>query len=265
MHGLEQALAAIAAACSVGTAWAEMAESGASELPLSAAYSMAKCVSPQSLENLDEHQAKQWLANEGFSIPESIVVDSSEAAVAAATKIGYPVVVKAVSKEILHKTEAAAVAVNLQDSSQVEAHASRMLGYANLNQFQLMVEKMVTDVVAEMLVGIGYDPQFGHYLIIGFGGALVELIGDRELLLPPVNRDMVKRAIDRLQTAPLLYGYRGRAHANIESVIDSVLLLNQLLEKHANDIVEIEINPLMIKSEKHAAVVADALITMRAT
>jgi len=123
-------------------------------------------------------------------------------AVAAAARLGYPVVVKALAARIAHKTEAGAVAVNLRDAAAVRDAAARMLALSE----RVLVEEMVEDAVAEVLLGVGFDAQFGRYLIIGFGGAWVELIGDRQLLLPPVNRAMVEAALAKLKTAALLRG-----------------------------------------------------------
>lgn len=252
LQGLEQALAAVDALCHIGRTWAH-------RTPAPALAPRAAIVSGRATRTLDEAEGKKLLAAAGLSVPQSMVVDSAEAAVAAAKQLGYPVVVKALSNRIAHKTEMGAVAVNLPDADRVGAHAAAMLGHSG----RLMVEKMVEGAVAELLLGVGYDSQFGHYLIVGFGGALVELIGDRELLLPPVDESMLKAALDRLKTAPLLGGYRGRPVADVAALIECALRLNQLLEKAPGNIVEIEINPLMVKSENKGAIVADALITTR--
>lgn len=263
LHGLAQALTAVAVAGDIGAAWARAAAATDTKLLLPRVARLpnldlewsARHASPR----LDEQQAKNLLASVGFAVPQAIAVTSPAAAVAAAEQLGYPVAVKVLSNQIAHKTEVGAVAINLQSKQQVRAQATRMLHGAE----RLMVEKMIEHAVAEMLLGIGYDRQFGHYLMLGFGGALVELIGDRQLLLPPVNQWMVRAAIKRLQTAPLLHGYRRRPPADVEAVVDSVLRLNRLLDEQANALLEVEINPLMVKSEKQGAVVADALITMR--
>jgi len=213
---------------------------------------------------LDEHQAKQRLAAAGLSVPNSQVVDSAAAAVAAAKHLGGPVAIKTLATHITHKTEVGAVAVNLRDAAAVRAHATRMLKQSE----RLLVESMV-DGVAEVLLGIGHDRQFGHYLILGFGGAWVELFGDRQLLLPPLNRALVTAALSRLKTAALLRGYRGRPVADVDSVVEAALRLCRMVENEP-DIIEVEINPLVVKSrpetdrgENPGAVAVDALMTLR--
>ena len=258
LQGIEQALAAVDAVCQIGHAWA--ADIAPPTLATHATPDDSPDATPDAPpRTLDESEAKKLLAAAGLSVPPARVVESVEDAVAAAGRLGYPVAVKALSNRIAHKTEMGAVAVDLRDEMQVRTHAAAMLGISG----RLLVEKMVEGAVAELLLGVGYDAQFGHYLIVGFGGALVELIGDRELLLPPVDEAMFKAALDRLKTAPLLDGYRGRPVADVAAVIECALQLNQLLEKSADNIIEIEINPLMVKSENKGVIVADALITTR--
>ncbi len=258
LQGLEQALAAVEVVCGIGRAWAR---GGAppSLAPLAPLAPFADGAPDGEPRSLDEAEAKKLLAAAGLPVPQSQVADSVPGAVAAAGELGYPVVVKALSKHIAHKTELGAVAVDVRDDAQVRRCAAAMLAHSG----RLLVEEMVEGAVAELLLGAGHDRQFGHYLIIGFGGAMVELIGDRQLLLPPVDEGMLRAALARLKTAPLLCGYRGRPVADVAAVVECALRLNRLLEDAPSNLLEIEINPLMVKSENKGVIVADALITMR--
>ncbi|MGI9311272.1 MAG: acetate--CoA ligase family protein, partial [bacterium] len=263
LQGLDQALAAVEAACKIGRAWARQAALPA----LNANHDFA---ARDGLRQLDEHDAKQRLAAIGFDLPSSIVVTSADEAVAAAEHLlaqssaqssvqsGGAVALKALSNQIAHKSEVGAVALDLRDGAQVRAQATRMLNFAE----RLLVESMVVGAVAEMLLSVGYNPAFGHGLMIGCGGAEVELIGDRQLLLLPVDEAMLRRALSRLRTAPLLHGYRGRPRADVDAVVACALRLGEWIEREPN-IVEVEINPLMIQCANHGAVVADAVMTMR--
>jgi len=273
LQGLAQALSAVAAAADIGLAWAAAEVDGGVEPP-----ALTPVAAPAgNIVTVDEHQAKLRLAAAGLTVPESVTVDSVEAAVEAAQRLsddGGAVVVKALAADLAHKTEVGAVAVNLRDASAVRDAASRMLALSN----RVLVEKFV-DGVAEVLLGVSIDAQFGRYLVVGFGGAWVELFGDRQLLLPPVNRAMVTAALSRLKTAPLLHGYRGRPPADVDAVADAALKLLRLAENDA-DIVEVEVNPLVVKSRakidgdggaRHShsdsdaggVVAVDALLTLR--
>ena len=251
LQGLEQALAAVEAAAAIGCAWARAVEAPTlTPIPAAAAAGEPRI--------LDEFRAKRLLAQAGLPVAPSLLVDSPESAVAAAEQLGYPVALKALSEHIAHKTEVGGVALDLRDDAHIRKQAARMLAAAE----RLLVEKMIEGVVAELLLGVGHDRQFGHYFIIGFGGTLVELIGDRQMLLPPLDEAQLRRALDRLKTAPLLRGYRGRPAADIDSVVRCALALGRLVESGAAGIIEVEINPLMVKSENKGAIVADALLTV---
>jgi len=267
LQGLAQALSAVAAAADIGRAWAAAEVDGGVELPVLLASPPA-----ENTVTLDEYQAKQRLSAAGLTVPESVTVDSVDAAVEAAQRLGGAVVVKALAADLAHKTEAGAVAVNLRDASAVRAAASRMLALSS----RVLVEKFESGV-AEVLLGVSIDAQFGRYLVVGFGGAWVELFGDRQLLLPPVNRAMVTATLSRLKTAPLLHGYRGRPPADVDAVACAALKLLRMAENDA-DIVEVEVNPLVVKSRakidgdggaRHSdsdaggAVAVDALLTLR--
>ena len=128
---------------------------------------------------------------------------------------------------------------------------------------ELLVEKMLDRGVVELLLGISYDEQFGHYLVIACGGTLVELVADRQLLLPPVSDEQIRLALGRLGIARLLDGYRGRPAADVNAVIIAVKGLVELLGDQGDQLLEVEINPLIVGAEGMGAVVADALIVCR--
>ena len=160
------------------------------------------------------------------------------------------------TSQIAHKSEIDAVIVGVTSGQQVDEQVPRLLKISGT----VLVEQMIDDAVAELLIGVSYDSQFGHYLILGFGGTMVELIGDRVILLFPVCREDIVRGLENLKTWPLLNGFRGRKLADVESIINTVLSIVQMVERKHNEIVEIEINPLMVKAESEGVVIADALI-----
>ena len=206
----------------------------------------------------DEWASKRMLAAHGLSVPQGALVTTSTEAVAAAEALGYPVAVKAVSAEIAHKTEAGAVALNLIDADAVDAAATRMLTLSG----HVLVEKMVGDGVAELIVGIDRDAQFGPYLVVGFGGVLVELINDSHTLLLPTSRDQVLAALKSLKTAPMLTGYRGLPVADMEAAVDAIMAVAAFASAHADSILELDVNPLIVRPQGKGAVAADALIRL---
>ncbi len=255
LQGLQQALAAIEAAYTIGRHW----QMSADDQRLAPKVQTSTIVQ-QSVYGLDEYQAKQLLKKQaGVPIPASALVRSQAEACRVAIEIGYPIVLKAVLPEIAHKSELNAVVIGIDSEQQLKQEVARLLKISA----SLMVEEMIGDVVAELLLGVSYDPQFGHYLIIGFGGTMVELIGDRQILLLPVGRNDVIKALKKLQTWPLLDGFRGRQVADVEKVVDTVFAIADLVTQRKDEIVELEINPLMVKARNNGVMVADALIRMR--
>ncbi|PWK57420.1 acetate--CoA ligase family protein [Silicimonas algicola] len=197
---------------------------------------------------LDEVEAKARLAKHGLHVPASDLADTAEAAAEAATRLGFPVVLK--GRGIAHKTEAGAVAVALTDAKAVLDAATAMPASG------FLVERMVTDGVAELLVGVVSDPAHGYVLTLAAGGTLAELIDDRTSLLVPASRASVCAALDRLRMAPLLHGFRGRPAADIDAVLDAVMAVQSYVEAARPQ--EVEINPLICGPS--CAVAADALI-----
>jgi acetyl-CoA synthetase len=171
-----------------------------------------------------------------------------------AAKLGFPVALKALG--VAHKTEAGAVALGLEDRAAVAAAAE---GLAALSE-RLLVESMVSGAVAELLVGVEHDPQFGLALVIGAGGELVELIDDTATLLLPTDRAAVVEALESLKVCRLLDGYRGRPKGDKAAVIQTVLAIAAFAQDHRNDLLELDVNPLLVLPE--GVVAADALLCL---
>jgi acyl-CoA synthetase (NDP forming) len=213
---------------------------------------------------LHEFEAKQQLSAYGLSVPHARVVAPEDAAKAAA-ELGFPVVLKVAEPVLAHKTEAGAVAVNLKSTADVEAALQRMR--ASLAQHKpgaviakVLVEAMVADVVAELIIGVKRDPQFGLALVIGAGGILVEMVQDSAMLLLPTDRAAIERAIDSLKIAKLLKGYRGRPAGDLRAVANAVAAVAAFAEAHRGNLLELDVNPLMVL--KNGAVAVDALVVL---
>ena len=128
-----------------------------------------------------------------------------------------------------------------------------------------LIEKMVEGVVAELIVGVARDEQFGPYLLIGGGGILVEMMKDSASLLLPATREQVLEALDQLKCAPLFKGFRGAPPADLEAAADVILAVASMVEKDPAAIVELDINPLMVLAKGQGVVAADALIRLSAS
>ena len=211
---------------------------------------------------LDEHESKQQLEACGLTIPQGVAVNALDA-VDAAGNLGYPVVVKALGQDLRHKSDLGAVALNLRDANAVEGALDvirNSLEESGVSNDKFLVEKMVEGAIAELIVGVTRDDQFGPTLVIGAGGILVELISDSVSLLLPATRAEIKEAIGKLAISKLLSGYRGAAAADIDAMIDAVMAVASYAEANWDRVLELDVNPLLVLPEGRGAIAADALI-----
>jgi acetyl-CoA synthetase len=248
LAGIDSGLAGIQAAVDVGAAWRRPLSPPLLTSPGPRRDDIAKV--------LDEAESKDLLARCGIPVPEARVVRSAEEAAAAAGELGYPVVVKALG--VSHKTEAGGVRLDLGNADAVSTAVGEMSGLSE----SYLIEKMVDGVVAELIVGVARDEQFGPYLLVGGGGILVEMMKDSASLLMPTTRERVLQALGRLKCAPLFSGYRGAPPADLNAAADAIMAVAGMVENDPSSIIELDINPLMLLAEGQGVVVADALISL---
>jgi len=125
---------------------------------------------------------------------------------------------------------------------------------------EFLVESMVMGAVAELVVGIQNDPQFGQTLIIGTGGTFVELVSDAKTLLLPTDRQTVSAAVDSLKISTMLNGYRGQQPGDREALIDTIMKLGRFAADHTGELTELDINPLLVL--EHGVAAVDVLMRM---
>jgi acyl-CoA synthetase (NDP forming) len=278
LQGQREALEALNLAGEVGEAWAGGAkvelrvpgrrgeaptdtaadgDRGDGQSAASASVPPAASRGEHAARALTEHAAKSALAAFGLTIPLSAVVAPNEDA-AAAQKIGFPVVIKASGAHLEHKSELGAVVVNIRTAAEADLAAQRL---SNLSD-QLLVEQMIADGVAEILVGMTVDPQFGQVLVVGAGGVLTELLRDTVTLLPPFTPASIQAALKRLKVSKLLAGFRGKPAGDIPALIEAVLACARYAEANLNTLAELDINPVIVRPAGLGAVAVDALIRL---
>ncbi|MEM1050273.1 MAG: acetate--CoA ligase family protein, partial [Pseudomonadota bacterium] len=206
---------------------------------------------------LSEAEGKSRLADAGLPVPESRTC-SPDTVVETARDLAYPLVLKAASAELAHKTEAGGVALDLRDETALAAAAKRLGRIAD----RLLVERMIDDGVAEVLVGVERDGQFGLTLTLASGGTLTELLRDPVLLLFPVDADAIRKALRRLTIWPLLNGFRGRPAADVDTLVETIMRVAGFAESLAPRLAALEINPLIVRPAGHGVVAADCLMTL---
>ena len=206
-----------------------------------------------NVKTLDEWKGKQALASAGIPVPDGRLCDAATAP-CRADDIGYPVVVKRVDAALAHKSEAGAVHLGLKDAASVEQAVASIRASAEGAPDRFLVERMVGDTVAELLVSIRRDETFGHVLVLASGGVLVELLEDAQTLLLPVDPASIDRALSQLKVSALIDGYRGKPSGDRGAAIDAVLALAKFAQARADELIELEINPLIVRPSGVAAV-----------
>lgn len=248
MQGLDDCLHAIECAAWIGERQREVREG---RVP--AAIADLAGAGGGEVVTLDEWHSKQALREFGLTVPEGRLVSAAEASTAAAV-LGFPVVVKAVNGDLTHKTDVGGVALNLHDGAAV---AEAVADMAHLSS-QFLVERMMGGAIAELIIGIDRDPQFGPVLVVGAGGVFVELLRDSQTLLLPVTRDQAVEAIGSLRIASLLRGYRGGPPGDFAAAADAVMAVAAYADANRDSLCELDVNPLLVFEK--GAVAVDALI-----
>ena len=208
------------------------------------------------ISTLTEFEGKKLLKKYGIPVPDGKIITSTSEALMAAEKIHYPITLKVSDVELAHKTELGAVMLNINNPLALEKACQDLFKIGS----SLLIEKMVQDSVAELIVGVGLDPIFGKYIIIGSGGILVELFKESIPLLFPVNREDVSLALSKLKVFPLINGYRGNPEGDVEMIIDCVMATVKLVSE--NDIDELDINPLLVLKRGSGVIAVDTLIKL---
>ena len=223
---------------------------------------------PQALEGegrlLNEWDSKQALKAFGLTTPNG-VLSTPDKALKDAETLGYPLVLKAVSAQLPHKTEAGAVALNLKDGAALSAALEKMrtsiAAYAPGVVFnQLLLEPMAKPPLAELIVGIKREDDFGLALVIGAGGILVELLKDSRSLLLPTTDGAIRNALLGLRSAPLLQGFRGRESADLDALVTAIRAVADYACENAAQLLELDVNPLLVGA--HGTTAVDALIRL---
>lgn len=217
-------------------------------------------------EWLDEAQAKAVLRAYGIPSVETVKVRDVEEAVDAAARIGYPVALKVLSPQILHKSDVGGVALDLTSGDEVRAAAIAMRQRVARDCPQAHVTGYTVQAMAhrpgahELILGIASDAVFGPVVLFGEGGVAVEVRKDRAVALPPLNAELANDLVARTQVGRLLAGYRGRPAVNRPALMDAVLRVSQLA-CDLPELAEMDINPLL--ADANGVLALDARIRVR--
>jgi len=219
----------------------------------------------QGKTNLNMEETRELLSAYGFSLPRRIVTETSYEAISAAESIGYPVVMKIVSSDILHKSDVGGVKVGVADRSHlvrsfedIISNAKRFIPEVSI--IGVSVEEMVGPG-KELILGSSRDPSFGSVLMFGLGGIYVEALRDISFRIAPLGLSEADTMIKEIRSYQILKGVRGEEASDLTAVKESLLRLSQLVTDFP-EILEMDINPLMVLPVGKGAVVIDSRVTI---
>jgi len=255
LQGQREAMEALALAGGVGEAWRNTAGVRL-QLPATGRSRLAEST-PRDIQALGEHAGKTALAEFGVRVPRGQVVPARAAAETAAA-LGFPVVIKAAAAHLEHKTEVGGVVLNIRTEAEARRAAEQL---AKLSP-TLLVEEMLVDGVVEILIGVIVDPQFGQVLVLGAGGVFTEVMSDSVSLLPPWTHESVAAGLARLTVSKLFSGYRGKPAADMPALIDTILGVARYASANLARVVEIDVNPVIVRPLSKGAVAVDTLIRL---
>ncbi len=211
-------------------------------------------------------EAKRVAATLGIEMPRSIIAQTLEEAVAAAKKIGYPVVMKVVSKDILHKSDAGGVALDLESEGEVIDAYQAILRSARAYKPDAVIQGVeVVEMVrpgVETILGARQDPSFGPIVMFGLGGIYVEVMKDVSFRAAPISRKEAQGLVASIRSYPLLLGVRGEKKKDIGQIVDVAWKLGHLVDQ-CRAITDIEINPLVVYDHGEGTKAVDIRILFR--
>lgn len=196
-----------------------------------------------------EPEAKRVCIDYGIPVTEFKVAENGAEAVKFAEKIGYPVVLKIVSPDIIHKSDVGGVIINVKNTNDVQNAYKQIMGKVKKHKPKAKIIGMLVQEMApqstEVIVGATKDPQFGPTLMFGLGGIFVEILKDVTFRIAPVTEDEAREMITGVKAYPLLRGYRNTPPADIEAIIRILLNTSRLVMEH-QEIKELDLNPIMV-------------------
>ncbi|MFW9977793.1 MAG: acetate--CoA ligase family protein [Candidatus Thorarchaeota archaeon] len=215
-----------------------------------------------------EHEAKDIMSAYGLPIPAYATATTAEEAVEESSKMGYPVVLKILSKDILHKSDAGGVKINLKNDDDVRKAFAEIIEnakkYGEKKGIDVDLSRGVfisqfADMGTEVIVGVTKDPQFGHAIMFGLGGIFVEVLKDVTFRLIPLTEIDAREMVSEIKAAKILEGVRGQGPRDIDALVDVILAVSKMIDENP-EINELDCNPTFVYEKGKGVLVVDARI-----
>jgi acyl-CoA synthetase (NDP forming) len=210
-----------------------------------------------------EPEAKVFLASYGCTVTKEKVASSAEEAAVFAGELGFPVVAKIVSPEIIHKTDAKCVKVNLENPEKVKGAFKEIMANAKAYDANARIEGVLLYHMVnggeEVIIGLATDPTFGKVIMFGLGGIWVEVMKDVSFRVVPLSRQDARDMVEEIKGYPLLTGIRGKSAKDIDALCDLLVKVSKLAQAN-EDIKEMDLNPVFVMEK--GSIIADARIIL---
>jgi acetyltransferase len=205
-------------------------------------------------EDLESERFNQIVQAHGLTLPRQAMVPTPSEAALKAKEIGFPVALKLITPQIVHKTELGAVVLGLRGTDEVEAQGKRLLAQVS-NQAKFLVQEMVEGT--EMILGARTDPQYGPFIMAGFGGIFVEVLKDISLRLLPVAEKEALAMLRELKGYRVLEGVRGQPRRDVTALVRAITGLSDLFVSYRSFLSDLEVNPLIVREEGRGVAAVD--------
>jgi acetyltransferase len=240
---------------------------GGSEFDSTIVLNEANAILDAGDKSLSEHHSKMLLKLYGIPVTREQVASSPDEAIRFAEEIGFPLVLKIDSPDILHKSEANAIRLGIRSREEIFKAYEEIIENSqkynpNARINGVLVQEMIQDG-SEVMIGMSQDPQFGPIIAFGLGGIFVEVLKDISLRATPLSQSDAEQMVQEIKGYPILQGIRGKKPADVETIVDVLQKISRLAEDWKDTISEIDINPLIVFDAGHGVKAADALVVLK--
>lgn len=210
--------------------------------------------------DLEGENLNALLQRHGIGLPKQAMAGTAADAAVRAKEIGFPVAIKLIAAEVVHKTESGAVVLGLKSAEEVQAAGQKLLT-KTLGRGHLLIQEMVQGT--EVLIGARTDPQYGPFLMVGLGGIFVEVLKDVSISLLPVDEREAREMLKELRGYKVLEGVRGQKPRDVDALVKAIVGLSDIFTAHRNYLSDMEINPIMVRAQGGGAAAVDVRLVRK--
>jgi acetate---CoA ligase (ADP-forming) len=213
-----------------------------------------------SAADFEGEKLNALLQRHGIGLPKQAMAGTAADAAVKAKEIGFPVAIKLIAQEVVHKTESGAVVLNLKSAEEVQAEGQKLLT-KTLGRGHLLIQEMVQGT--EVLIGARTDPQYGPFLMVGLGGIFVEVLKDVSIRLLPIDEREAREMLKELRGYKVLEGVRSQGPRDVDALIKAMVGLSDIFAAHRDHLSDMEINPIMLRAQGRGAAAVDVRLVRK--